>query len=613
MRILKKWVFMDISFLQTIFAAEGANQHGALMLLLMATGALGIFLFGMKIMSDGLQKIAGEKLRSIMGQMTGNRFKGVLSGCVVTGAIQSSTATTVMVVSFVNAGLLKLREAIGVIMGANLGTTLTAWIIALIGSFSISAIALPIIGLGMILSFFKRQFIKNFGEFTTGFGLLFLGLDFLKKSVPDLTENPEALSWIQGLTQYGFGSVLIFLVLGFILTLLVHSSAVAIAITMTAAANGWLGVGDNVFQLAAAIVLGENIGTTITAVLAGSTGNTNAKRAAMAHLTFNMIGVVWVLAVFPYFTQAVNYLVDLVYSKEIAAASGDPTALMKLGLSYKLSLFHTMFNFANIIVLVGFVPQIEKLVCFLVKGKPNEKQQSSSERLEYLSAHFNEIGELCLFEGQKEVVHLAEMSTKMFDGFTDLFQKPDIDMSDQVNYLRDLEEECDKLSYALTNFFVQCTSHELSEASTSLVVKNMIIVAELEDMSDCCYRLITLARKRYRKQFKYQMLQSPAFVGFCDEMDQFLLYAHRMLLQQQITQADLDNAQKIRAMLDKTRKSIRREVITAIEEGGSARSGILFIEILGQCEKVGAHAMNILEALQNPAMLFTGSNQKKLI
>lgn len=571
-------------------------------------GSLGIFLFGMKLMSDGLQKMAGEKLRAIMGSMTGNRFKGVFSGFAVTSAVQSSSATTVMVVSFVNAGLLKLREAIGVIMGANLGTTATAWIIAYFGfTFSLSSVAVPIVGIGMAATFFKKSLLKNFGEFLIGFGLLFLGIEFLKAAVPDIKAQPEIFEWIKGYTDLGFWSVLIFLAFGVLLTIVVQSSSLAMAITMTMAAKGWIG-----FELAAAIVLGENVGTTITAILAASTANTNAKRAAFAHLCFNLIGVLWMLLVFGYFTNFVSGIVNSFFTPQAAAASGDSANPALFGLSEKLALFHTLFNSANILLLIAFVPQLEKLARLAIKRRPNEKSESPGERLEYLATNFGELGELCLFEGQKEVVRLAEMSTKMFKGFTDLFQKPDVDLSGQVNELRALEEDCDKLSYALTNFFVQCTVHELSESSTQTVVKNMVIVAELEDLSDCCYRLVTLARKRYRKQFKDHMLKSPAFVSFCGQIDQFLLYAHRMLLQQNISEADLKNALNIREMLDKTRKSIRREVISAIDGGGaSARGGILFVEILGQCEKIGAHAMNILEALQNPAMLFAGARQAK--
>lgn len=569
-------------------------------------GSLGLFLFGMRLMSDSLQKIAGERLRSIMRTMTGNRFKGIFSGLLVTTAVQSSSATTVMVVSFVNAGLLKLREAIGVIMGANLGTTVTAWIIAYFAfTFSLSSIALPIVGIGMIVVFAaKKQNIKTFGEFLVGFGLLFMAMSYLKDSVPDINAHPEMLEFIKSYSHLGFLSILIFLLFGVVLTLVVQASAVAMAITMTMVMKGWID-----FDLAAAIVLGENIGTTTTAILASMGGNTNAKRAAFAHMCFNIIGVIWMLFVFTPFTGMVNDIVNGWFSSSRAAAeaAGNVEVLRITGLTEKLALFHTMFNAINILVLVGFVPQLERLVCYIIKSKSNEKSSTPYEHLEYLSNHFNEMGELCLFEGQKEVVKLAEMSTKMFNGFTDIFQKPDEDLSDQINELRKIEEDCDKLAYALTNFFIQCTSHELSEQSTNTVVKNMVIIAELEDMSDCCYRLITLARKRYRKQFKDHMLQSPAFVQFCEEIDKFLLFAHRMLLQQNITSEDLENAIKTRTMLDKIRKSIRKEVIAEIELGAaSARGGILFIEILGQCEKIGAHSMNILEALQNPSMLFAG-------
>ncbi len=557
-------------------------------------GSLGVFLFGMKLMSDSLQKLAGERLRAIMSSMTGNRFKGLFSGLIVTTAIQSSSATTVMVVSFVNAGLLKLREAIGVIMGANLGTTVTAWIIVCFGfKFSLADIALPIVGIGFAMSLGKKASWHNLGDFLVGFGLLFIGIEFLKSSVPDMTQHPEMFEWITKYANMGFTSVLLFLVFGVVLTLLVQSSSAAMAITMTMAAKGWIG-----FELSAAIVLGENIGTTITAILASLTGGTNAKRAAITHLCFNIIGVIWMLFVFNFFCKGISVMAEL-----INTTPNDTQGL----LTTKLALFHTMFNFTNIVVLIGFVPYLEKLACFIIKSKPNEKKSTPYERLEYLSTHFTEIGELCLFEGQKEIVKLAEMSTKMFNGFTDIFQKPDEDLSDQINELRKTEEDCDKLAYALTNFFIQCTSHELSEQSTNTVVKNMVIIAELEDMSDCCYRLITLARKRYRKQFKDHVLQSPTFVQFCEEIDKFLLFAHRMLLQQNISAEDLENAFKTRTMLDKIRKSIRKEVIAEIELGaGSAKGGILFIEILGQCEKIGAHSMNILEALQNPSMLFAG-------
>lgn len=564
-------------------------------------GSLGLFLFGMKLMSEGLQKLSGEKLRSIMKSMTGNRVKGVLSGVIVTSTIQSSSATTVMVVGFVNAGLLKLREAIGVIMGANLGTTITAWIVALCGfKFSMSSIALPLVGIGVALSFFRRANLKNTGEFLIGLGILFVGLQFLKDSVPDISKNPELFEWIQSYTQYGFGSVLIFLAFGVILTLVVQSSSVAMAITMTMMAKGWIG-----FELSAAIVLGENIGTTITAIIASAAGNRNAKRAAVTHLAFNVIGVIWMLCVFNYFLEFVSYLAanfDVIlnwFSIQKKGMLADDNLI-------KLALFHTTFNATNILLLIGFVPMLEKLAKFLIKiTKDEDIKQNPLMRLEYLSNNFSEIGELCLFEGQKEVVDLAEMSERMFSGFVDIFQKTNEDLSQKVNELRELEKDCDKLAYALTQFFVQCTAHELSEKSTKLVVKNMTIIAELEDLSDCCFRLLTMAKKRYRKQSNYQMLDVPAFIEFCNEILNFLTFTKKMLEQQSISKESLDAAKQMREKLNLIRKMIRREAVSTMEAKGSVtRGGVLFIEILSQCEKVSAHAMNVLEALENPAMLY---------
>jgi len=573
-------------------------------------GSLGLFLFGMKLMSDALQKSTGDKLRSIMQSMTGNRFKGLFSGLIVTTAVQSSTATTIMVVGFVNAGILKLREAIGVIMGANLGTTATAWIIALFGfKFDMAGVCLPMIGIGVVfLFFFKKQGYKNSGEFLIGLGLLFFGLVYLKDSVPDLQAHPELFEWIKGFTGFGFGSVLIFLTFGIILTLVVQSSSVAVAITMSMLSKGWFGE-DSLwaFTLAAAIVLGENIGTTMTAIVAAVPGSRNAKRAAFTHLVFNVLGVIWVLCVFGYFINALGAMLvgfDSVMEffgmgrGDLSGASDDN--------HIKLALFHTMFNLTNICVLIGFVPWIEKLACFVIPvSKSEEQTPGPTQRLEYLTNNFKEVGELALYEGQREVVKLAEMSQDMFVGFVNVFQHPEQDLSNEVNRLRDLEKDCDKLSYALTQFFVHCSAHEISDKSTKLVVKNMLIVAELEDLSDCCYRLLTMAKKRYRKQTNYSMMSVPAFVEFCVEVQSFLALTKTMLEKQYISKEDLADARKIREKLNFVRKMIRREAVANMETTGSAtRGGVLFIEILGQCEKVGAHAMNVLQALESPEMLF---------
>jgi len=556
-------------------------------------------------MSEGLQKLSGEKLRAIMRSMTRNRFMGLFTGLTVTSVIQSSSATTVMLVSFVNAGLIKLREAIGVIMGANLGTTATAWIIALLGfKFSLSSIALPVVGIGVFLSFLKRSGYKNFGEFLVGFGFLFMGLDFLKASVPNIDHDSQIFYWISQYSDLGFLSVLIFLGFGVILTLVVQSSSVAMAITVTMSAKGWIP-----FELGAAIVLGENIGTTITAVLASIPANTNAKRAAMAHVMFNIIGVLWMLCVFPWFTELMKLIIttpatlspafaSMLGITDFSALSPDvQNALLERSvIPDRLALFHSMFNAANILILIGFVPQIEKLVTFIVKQKA-DKNSTPSQRLQYISSNFAEMGELALFEGQKEVVNLANISGEMFNGFVNVFQNTDKDLSEEVKRLRNLEQETDVLAASLTSFFVQCSAHELGEDSIKLVTRNMIIVAELEDMSDSCYRLITFARKRYRKQFTDMIWQNKSFVDFCSEIKSFIDFVGKNLEHQTISKEDLEFAFKMRGKLDLIRKSLRKEAIAQMETTGATRGGILFIEVLSQCERVSAHALNILEAL----------------
>ncbi len=569
-------------------------------------GSLGMFLFGMKLMSDGLQKLSGERLRAVLRSMTKNRFMGLLSGLIVTSVIQSSSATTVMLVSFVNAGLIKLREAIGVIMGANLGTTATAWIIAIFAfKFSISSLALPLLGIGVFLTFVKKSEFKNTGEFLVGFGLLFMGLDFLKESMPDIQTDSAIFEWIQGYTNLGFLSVLIFLGFGVALTLVVQSSSVAIAITITMAAKGWFG-----FDLAAAIVLGENIGTTVTAIIASIPANTNARRTAAAHLTFNILGVCWMLLIYHFFIGMIEYLLPAgnTISPEFLAMSGvedvaalSPQAMAELAnraiLPDRLALFHTMFNAVNILLLIWFVPQIEKIVTWAVKSKKEDSKITVSQKLQYISNNFKEMGEIALLEGQKQVITLAKIADEMFEGFMNVFQNTDKDLSTEVKRLRDLEQETDVLAMDLTSFFVQCSNHELSDQSIKLVTRNMIVVAELEDMSDACYRLITFARKRYRKQFTDMIWHTPAFVDFCSEIKSFIKFMESNLEKQTISKEDLSFAMNMRSKLDLIRKSLRKEAISQMESTGATKGAILFIEVLSQCERVTSHALNILEAI----------------
>ena len=331
-------------------------------------GALGFFIFGMKIMSEGIQKVAGSRMRQILGAMTRNRFAGVATGFLITGLVQSSSATTVMVVSFVNAGLLTLVESIGVIMGANIGTTITAWLIAIVGfKVKISALSLPIIAIGFPFLFMSSNRAKAWGETLVGFALLFLGLEALKTAVPDLRSNPEVLEFLTNFTGYGVLSTISFILIGTVITVVVQSSSAAMALTLVAANSGWIP-----FEMAAAMVLGENIGTTITANLAALIGNVHAKRAARAHFVFNIFGVIWMILAFPYFLEGINYYMQT--TQGVSPLSPGMYASIPIA----LSIFHTTFNIINVLALIGFVPLIERLVKKMVPSKGEDEEFMAS-------------------------------------------------------------------------------------------------------------------------------------------------------------------------------------------------------------------------------------------
>ena len=364
--------------------------------LLKLFGSLALFLYGMKIMSEGLQKFAGDRLRRILTAMTTNRVTGVLTGMLITALVQSSSATTVMVVSFVNAGLLTLSQSIGVIMGANIGTTVTAWIISALGfKVDIAAFALPLLAFGIPLLFSQKSNRKSIGEFIFGFSFLFMGLSMLQANAPDLQKNPDMLAFVQNYTDMGVLSILLFVFIGTILTMIVQASAATMAITLIMCANGWIS-----FELGAALVLGENIGTTITANLAALTGNTQARRAAMAHLMFNVFGVIWVLCVFPFFTGAVSWFVENVMG----------STEMSVAVPFKLSAFHSAFNICNVLILIWFVPFIERTVCAIIP----QKEQDEEYRLRYITGGMLSTAELSILQASKEIHLFAERTRRMF-------------------------------------------------------------------------------------------------------------------------------------------------------------------------------------------------------
>ncbi len=360
-------------------------------------GSLGLFLYGMKIMSEALQKVAGGKLRNFLAAMTSNRFMGVFTGVMITAIIQSSSATTVMIVSFVNAGLLTLVESVGVIMGANIGTTITAWLISILGfKVKMSVLAFPIIGLGFPLIFSKKTKNKSWGQVLVGFALLFIGLESLKTSVPNIGNNPEILEFLKNFTGMGLGSNLIFLMIGTLLTVIIQSSSATMALTLVMCNNGWIG-----FETAAAMVLGENIGTTITANLAASVANSTAKRAARIHLLFNLIGVVWILAIMPWFLKGIANLTENISgTSPFDSAHAIPVAL---------SFFHTFFNVLNVLVQIWFVKYLVLFVQKIIPIKEDEQEFS----LKHIKFGLLSTNELSLLQAKKEIVAYAQHTKKL--------------------------------------------------------------------------------------------------------------------------------------------------------------------------------------------------------
>ena len=545
--------------------------------LLAILGSLGLFLYGMKVLSEGLQKVSGEGLRNLMRNMTKNRFYGLGSGMVVTTLVQSSTATTVMLVSFVNAGLLNLRQAVGIVLGANLGTTTTFWMIALIGfKFSMTDIALPAIGIGVAMIFFRQAKIRDLGQTLIGFGILFLGLELMKQGIPDVESNPEMFSFLSDYAGRGYVSLIIFFFFGVVLTFVVQSSSVAGAITLTLAAKGWID-----YESAAAIVLGENVGTTITANIAAAAGNTESKRTARAHLLFNVIGVIWMFVIFIPFTNFVEWLMP-----------GDPNHISNIPMH--LAMFHSLFNFVNICLLIGFVPQLANWATRMVPEK--QSRFKFSDPLRYMGSNLPRTGEINLAEAQREVLRMADLTQSMFHGFNEVYENPDKDMGGKVKELKEMEERSDRMAFEITQYLIYCATSELSQDATRTVTGLLRVVSEMEEICDCCYNLVRLAERKYRKKRVLPPETQEEIRVYSEQVNHIMDY-YRRSLDRKVSMADLETAQQMERSIDRSRKKLRKEAVKRMSDPSNIKSEMLYIDILYQIEKVGNHSMNILEVL----------------
>jgi len=636
-------------------------------------GALGFFIYGMKVMSDGIQKVAGSKMRGILSKMTSNRFLGVATGFLITALLQSSSATTVMIVSFVNAGLLTLVESIGVIMGANVGTTITAWLISLLGfKVKISAIALPIIAIGMPMMFSSNRKMKSWAEVLIGFALLFMGLDHLKGAVPDLQANSEFLSFLANYANMGIYSTLMFIGVGTMLTLIVQSSSAAMAITLIMCNMGYIP-----FELAAAMVLGENIGTTITANVAAVVGNVHAKRAAKAHFIFNIFGVIWMIIAFSYFITSIDgfmqnnkgFIQNLVESNAKTESLGDEmifnctdtatiswiTANKGLTITeYKtaknsylivnddfanliassdneeilnwsnnnseiaasiatikdvttsplnnakavpigLSIFHTLFNIINLLLLVWFVPLISRIV---IKMQPSKGDVDEEFHLEHIGSGLMQTSELSVLEAKKEVSKFGRISSKLFKMIPELMTETDNKkFNNLMSRIKKYEDITDRMEVEIADYLAEAAKGELSDTASKKVRSMLSIVNDMERIGDICYQMsITIERKNEQKAYF-----TPELRTSLEEMIAEVLKALEIMNKnlnseyKQVSMADANGAEDI---INKMRNKLRKEYLTKIEKGEfKIQTGMIYNNMIHSLEKVGDHIHNITEAI----------------
>jgi Na/Pi-cotransporter II-like protein len=593
-------------------------------------GSVGLFLYGMKVMSEGLQKAAGDRLRNILSAMTRNRFTGTLTGFAITALIQSSSASTVMVVSFVNAGLMTLAQSMAVIMGANVGTTFTAWVIALFGfKVNISAFVLPMIGIAVPLLFSKKGRTKSMGEFLTGFAFLFMGLNMISDYVPDLQQNPEMFAFLQQYTDLGFLSVLIFLSVGILMTMVIQSSAATFAITLIMCSKGWID-----FNLACAIVLGSNIGTTITPILASMSGNVAAKRTAMGHLLFNLLGCAWVLCVFNPFVELNTWITD-------ALGQGNPEALagyvehlqatdidvynnlfntlpsdhelygrvtaaqaqvesMQFSVSFGLSMFHTVFNLINLSVMIWLTNFYVKVVERLV---PSRHKEDEEFQLKFISGGLLNASELNIAQAEKEIAVYGERVERMIDMAKRLVHtdSESAEFTELYSRLEKYEDISDRMEIEIAHYLNRCSEGRLSNEGKMRIASMLRIVSEIESIADCCLGAGKILVRRNQSHAK-----------FTDEIyaniDTMFGYVKEAMLNMLKLLRDIEHAREpeIIASYNKEREinNYRNQLRTANIENINSKhyeyqAGIYYMDLISDLEKTGDYIINVVDAVKD--------------
>ncbi|THB67980.1 MAG: Na/Pi cotransporter family protein [Spirochaetaceae bacterium] len=545
--------------------------------ILQLAGSLGLFLFGMRVMSDGIQKAAGDRLQSILRFMTGNRFVAIITGFLITVLVQSSSASTVMVVGFVNAQLLSLAQAIGVILGANIGTTITGWIVAVFGfSVNISAASFPALALGTFLLFNTRLNKQPWGEALIGFGILFLGLMFLKDGVPDIRQHPEVLEIIASFTGHGIFSLLLFVIIGALITVVMQSSSAAMAVTLTMAYSGWID-----YPTAAAIVLGENIGTTFTAFLASLGTDVNARRASRAHTLFNIFGVLWMLILFRPFLM----LVDAIVPGQMLGGS-DPTLLPA-----HLAAFHTLFNITNSLVFVGWIPWFAKLVQKLVPDKDGDTAEEYS--LAYLVSYVSQNPELYLLQMKDEVARMAGVVLGMYRTVVMLLSRPTTPLGDEVRDLKRQEDVTDLMEEEISSVLAAAATDSLNASGVAQINTMMRVINELERMADSCYNLTLNLERRYVKKYVFDEAAQQDLIGYSQQVLRFVEYIHDHLLRR-LDGDQMAHAFALEKLIDEGRDTLKRAARKRIKrKANSIKAELVYIDIVGQIELIGDFALAI--------------------
>lgn len=571
-------------------------MHYNLFDLLKLLGSLGLFLFGMKLMSESLQKVAGDKLRGILSAMTSNRFKGIFTGFLITAIIQSSSATTVMLVSFVNAGLITFTESLGVIMGSNIGTTVTSWLISILGfKMDISLLVLPLVGVTFPLLFSKNANRNNWGSVIIGFAIIFIGLDFLNHSTPDINSNPEILKFLTDFSNYGYFSILLFVIIGAILTMIIQSSSATIALTLVMCFNGWIA-----FDMAAAMVLGQNIGTTITANLAALVANTSGKRTAMAHLFFNVLGVVLILPVFyPFLHLISNIAINNGLNSPLAVVGQTPQETAA-AIPIALSIFHTVFNILNTFILIWFVKPLERIIIKIVKQKDDDEEF----KLQYISTGLLSTIDMSILQARKELMGYTERVETMFNRTIELLKATSSKkISNYQDKISKSEEASDQYEVEITAYLAEVSMQELSRSSAENINQMLQITTQIESIADSCYTISKTIGRKTSNKIKFNEDIEENLISFSKKITEQFDMMIEVIKDPQL-KIDIEELKTLTKDIHKKHEQLQQGHFKNLRKGHyKTKVGVMYADIYNELEKIGDMGSYVVGLLACPEFL----------